>query len=236
MSLTPSPIDTQLTEARNAFAITFRRWAGQWSQPQLLKLAAGCFGIGHFHSSQISGYATGKLIHPSPKSLLVTGWLNLAIAAANAPNATARQALYDEGAPKLPGVLEPLWRGRSHMVDSNGTPLGPTECFEAFVGLRTLGTEGTPRITDATLPLATRALGRYLRTTLTAQGVDIIEDGPTIAAQHPLLHALVLGRYDGDAPTLTSALPELAAATHTTPDALWDVVDAAVSDGVAAVA
>ena len=63
-----------------------RKWkvfASQWSQPQLMKLAAAVLGESAIHSSQIHGFTSGKLRDPAPKVLLAIGQLNKAIAYAN---------------------------------------------------------------------------------------------------------------------------------------------------------
>ena len=144
------------------------RFARQWSQPALMKLAAATLGEAALHSSQIHGFTTGKLRDPAPKVLLAIGQLNAAIAAANGE---ADLPPYHPTCPKTQGEL---WQHKNYMKDAEGNPLDAIGCFEAFTGQIDLGVMGVRGATFApdTMPAVSKAVGKLIRMELAGRGID----------------------------------------------------------------
>jgi hypothetical protein len=159
-------LEEELEAGRRQWTLAWRRFAKQWTQPQLLKLADAVMGGRYLHSSQISGFATGKLREPAPKVFVVIGRLNLALA-------------NDE----LPPDVRELGEGKQVLKDKDRKPLDSVGCFRAFTGQIDLGL-GTPRIfTEGELTEANIRLGRLLRSELQRIGVNFIDELPKIVSQ-----------------------------------------------------
>ena len=144
----------------------FRVFASQWSQPQLMKLAAATLGENCLHSSQIHGFTTGKLRDPAPKVLMVIGELNAAIAKANGA---------DIDAMPIPQTLADLYKGKRWMTDADGLPLGPYEVFGAVTGMIDLGTDAAVDINKKNVDAVAKSLGKFLRLKLIERGVDFMD-------------------------------------------------------------
>ncbi len=183
-------LENDLEAGRRQWTVAWRRFARQWTQPQLLRLADSVLGGRYLHSSQISGFATGKLREPAPKVFVVIGRLNEALA---------------EGS--LPNELKDLWLGRQALKDKDGNPLDSVGCFRAFTGQLDLGFGQTRTIPEDQVHDASKRLGRFVRTELAKAGVDFIEELPAlVGSSGPLLQSVVLGN-PMSADDLLEALP-----------------------------
>ena len=191
----------------------WRTFAAQWSQPQLMKLASATLGEAALHSSQIHGFTTGKLRDPAPKVLLAIGQLNMAIAEMNGFTGPLQ-----EDQPSCPGTLDDLWLGKNHMVDADGHPLGPLECFAAFSGMIDLGLDirsGT--LSEESMPVVSKAVGKYLRFSLMDQGIDVMD----IPADKSVISRLIWGK-EVAAFELEGALEQIAEKAGVSADEVWD--------------
>ena len=144
----------QVAFGRQQWVRKWRVFASQFSQPQLMKLAASVLGEQAIHSSQIHGFSTGKLRDPAPKVLLSIGRLNLAIARSNGSDDAA------EGE-RCPGSLTELWSGKKWLTDEQGKPMGPYEVFGAVTGLIDLGTDNAVDIDPADQAAVSKSLGKF---------------------------------------------------------------------------
>ena len=147
------------------------RFARQWSQPALMKLAAATLGEAALHSSQIHGFTTGKLRDPAPKVLLAIGQLNAAIAAAN------DEADLPPHHPTCPKTLGELWQHKNYMKDAEGNPLDAIGCFEAFTGQIDLGVMGVrgASFSPEQMPAVSKAVGKLIRMELASKGIDFTD-------------------------------------------------------------
>jgi len=68
-------------------------------------------------SSQLTGFATGQLVDPTPKMLMPLGRFNLLLA---------------DGT--LPVAISTLWADKQPMVDTTGKSLAPAVMFLVFTG------------------------------------------------------------------------------------------------------
>ena len=196
----------------------WRTFAAQWSQPQLMKLAAATLGEAALHSSQIHGFSTGKLRDPAPKVLLAIGQLNLAIAAAN-------QGLkLPKDQPSCPMTMDDLWSPKKWMTDSKGEALGPLECFAAFTGMLDLGLDvRSGSLCEEVMPAVSKSIGKYLRFKLMEQGHDCMEIGMG-EAENPegaLLQRLIFNKTL-KVIELENAEQTIANACGVPVDQLWD--------------
>ena len=175
-----------------------RKWStfsGQWTQPQLMKLAMKTLGEKVLWSSQIQGWATGELRDASAKVIMAAGQLNVAIAAAN-----GAEVEMEEFAPRCPQEASDLWKNKHWMVGKEGLILGPVECFQAYSGLLDLGVDVRSGVLSRdTMPAVSKAVGRYLRFRMMREGIDFMEnewmdrpDQPTQAEM--LVQRLCMGK------------------------------------------
>ena len=170
-------LEEQLEEGRRQWTIAWRRFARQWTQPQLLKLADVVMGGRYLHSSQISGFATGKLREPGPKVFVTIGRLNQAL---------AKKEISPE--------QRELWQDKRYLVDKDGNALDAVGCFRAFTGELDLGFHKWRAIPEGGIEAANRRLGRFTRSQLANVGVDFIEDLPElIASSSDLVRSVLLG-------------------------------------------
>jgi hypothetical protein len=184
------PLDEELEAGRRQWTVAWRKFARQWTQPQLLKLTDSVMGGRYLHSSQISGFATGKLREPAPKVFVVIGRLNQALAQGS-----------------LPSELRDLWEGRQALKDKGGSPLDSVGCFRAFTGQLDLGFGQIRTIPEDQVDDANKRLGRFVRLELAKAGVDFIDELPElVASSSPLLQSVVLGT-SMSADDLLEALP-----------------------------
>ena len=200
-----------------------RRWrvfAGQFTQPQMMKLAFAVLGEQAIHSSQIHGFSTGKLRDPAPKVLLCIGLLNLAIARSNGCEEAG-------DGPKCPGSLSELWKDKRWLVDEKGLPMGPIEVLMAITGQIDLETDSQIQIDPEDQAAVSKSLGKYVRTKLMELGIDFM-DGEEMAELNkacPIAEELIFGK-EVDAVLLADHLPDIAEICSAAVD---EVVDFAIS-------
>jgi len=200
-------------------------------------LSAATLGCRAIHSSSINGWITGTLRDATPKLITAVGLFNEALARSNGV----------EGLPDgkvCPGALEGLWKGYQWMVDPEGRPLNPTSVFLAITGAIDLGLADSLRIPLERESEVLKALGRHLRLSLGAEGIDWMSDIKTLAAGQPFvacgddqlkggsrsLEALLLGKAI-PWEVVAAELPLLAGICHTHESALRGVVEDASYNG-----
>ena len=188
------------------------RFARQWSQPALMKLAAATLGEAALHSSQIHGFTTGKLRDPSPKLMMSLGELNLAIAKANGEAITSRYS--------CPGTLSKLWLGKTWLKDASGAPLGPQGVFEAITGMINLEVNLDRVISSQSESDVSQALGKALRMELAKQGIDWLGEIMTLKEQAPCIENLLMGK-EVRGSEIADQLEELAKVADMDADQLW---------------
>lgn len=217
-------LDEELEGGRQQWTVAWRRFARQWTQPQLLKLADSVMGGRYLHSSQISGFATGKLREPSPKVFVVIGRLNQALATGQLQSQflqAEQQSLWDE--------KESLWKDKKFLTDKEGNPLDAVGCFRAFTGELDLGLGTVRSIPDDQVDEANKRLGRYVRGQLAKAGVDFIEELPDLMSESGTFVQSVLLGQPMTADDLVESLPALesmlkARKLKVTADELWSVI------------
>ena len=205
-------LEAELEAGRQQWTVAWRRFARQWTQPQLLKLADSVMGGRYLHSSQISGFATGKLREPSPKVFVVIGRLNQALAHG-----------------QLPSDLQILWANKKVLADKDGTALDAVGCFRAFTGELDLGLGNVRSIPEDQVEKASKHLGRIVRGLLAKAGVDFIEELPDLIAESgDVVQSVLLGQAM-TADDLVESLPALEVMLKSrkvtiTADQLWDAI------------
>ena len=207
---------------RAQWTLKWKRFASQWSQPQLMKLAEAVLGEKALHSSQIHGFTTGKLRDPAPKVLMAVGQLNKAIAFAQ--GADAPMGEFDG---RCPETMSELWRGKAWMTAANGRVLGELECFAAFAGMLDLGVFGVARVgvlNDETMGEVSKQVGKVIRMRLMQQQVDFMD--PTWLETvdllpHDMVEKLIYGKKIS-AEQLETHLDALANLLEMDPVELWD--------------
>lgn len=214
----PNPNDT-IPAGRKELAVITRRFFSQAKQPKWLKLSQSLYlePEMHLHSSQISGFANGKLKDPSPKAFVALGHLNLSLVA------SLRGSFTYEGigdVPKLPEDLRYIWGGMTPMVDPEGQPLGPVELFEINCGFLKLGLVEGRTIPTEHEAAAAKAVGKALRLGLAAQGRDFLEELPALRAGSNLIEPLLMGKTVPGV-QLVDQLAALADAAGVDEDELW---------------
>lgn len=201
--------DRALDRGTRQWRAVWRRFASQWSQPELMKLAESVFPGGrHLHSSQISRFSSGNFRDPSPKLLLVIGTLNQTLAA---------------GA--LPEELRHLWDGREAIRGLDGQPLGPTEIFLAITGQLDLGVERERDIPFDAEPGVCRNLRRFLRQQQPSLDGEWPNAGDeTAACIHDLLKGKVVPGF-----RIVDNLQAMAEACGSNEEELWDLCGEAIA-------
>lgn len=219
---------------RAQWTLKWKRFARQWSQPQLMKLADAVLGEKAIHSSQIHGFTTGKLRDPAPKVLLSIGQLNEAIWFANnkeqwGKDKTASELRSDmpDRVYPIPETLAELWQGRQAMTDRDGVPLTPSRCFEAFTGLYDLGVFGQVRagvLNEETMGAVSKQLGKIVRRCLMEQGIDFMDPDWITSVDtvpHQLLEQVIYGKQL-TAHDMETHVDAIAALVEMDPVELWD--------------
>ena len=210
---------------RAQWTLKWKRFARQWSQPQLMKLADAVLGEKAIHSSQIHGFTTGKLRDPAPKVLLSIGQLNEAIWFAN--NKSEFGGVMPDRVYPIPETLAELWQGRQAMTDRDGVPLTPSRCFEAFTGLYDLGVFGQVRagvLNEETMGAVSKQLGKIVRRCLMEQGVDFMDPDWLTSVDtvpHQLLEQVIYGKQL-TAHDMETHVDAIAALVEMDPVELWD--------------
>ncbi len=205
---------------RQQWTRKWRVFAGQFSQPQLMKLAFSVLREQAVHSSQIHGFSSGKLRDPAPKVVLAIGILNLAIARSNG----CKEA--GDG-PTCPGALTPLWKDKKWLVDDQGLPMGPVEVFLTLTGQIDLNTDGDVDISPEDQAAVSKSLGKYARTKLIEMGIDFMDSAEMEQLKDtcPIIEELIYNK-EVDAAQLNVSLADLALACEVTVD---EVVDFAIN-------
>jgi hypothetical protein len=126
----------ELESGRDAFAHLIRVWHERngWSQ-RVLPALAERLELGRVHNSQLSNLRNRKLASPGPELFVALGRINQLLAAqrAAALGPPLEQRLED-----AQELLQALRHSALPLVGDDGTPLGPAQLFEIFVGLRPL--------------------------------------------------------------------------------------------------
>ena len=133
----------ELESGRDAFGHLIKVWHERngWSQ-RVLPALAERLDLGRVHNSQLSNLRNRKLASPGPELFVALGRINQLLAAeaetlgAMGPaghglSAALRQQLVDQ-----PELLAALEASALALHADDGTPLGPAQLFEIFVGLR----------------------------------------------------------------------------------------------------
>jgi len=155
-----------------------------------MKLAALVLGEGCLHSSQIHGFATGKLKEPGPKVLMVVGYLNLAIAARNEDMDARKRSQYS-----APKARADLWLGKSWLKDIEGRALGPAEVFLAFTGILDLGCQAEVGLKSEDMEAVSKSLGKFVRRALINLGEDFMDEDVINSWDQPdFMNKLVYGK------------------------------------------
>ena len=209
---TDRTLDETMLFGREQWQAVWKAWARQWSQPELIKLAEQTLKCRCIHSSQIHGFATGKLRDPAPKLLVAIGQLNLAMARSQGKKVK-------EKGPKCPGTLRHLWETADLLTNLDGV-MGPLEVFSAVAGLTDLGVDTSREIPLELEPEVTKALGKHLRMAFAAAGVDWMEEIVELRATCKSMEPLLMGKKLGGA-QLIKDLPAIAEAVATSEEDLW---------------
>ncbi len=126
---------SELEAGRDAFGHLIKVWHERngWSQ-RVLPALADALELGRVHNSQLSNLRNRKLASPGPELFVALGRINQFLAAEVAGSglsAALRQQLADQ-----PDLLTALNGSALALRADDGTPLGPAQLFEIFVGLR----------------------------------------------------------------------------------------------------
>lgn len=207
-------VDESIAFGRETWQMLWRSFSRQWSQPALIKLAAGTLKVRALHSSQIFGWNTGKLKDPSPKLCLAVGQLNLAIARSNG---------VDVDAPRCPGELEKLWKGKEWIKNPDGSPMGPADVVMTIMGLVDHHIDMSRQIPKQQEEEVCRALAKDLRLTLAKDGIDWLSDIARLAKFSPIAEDTLTGKtIPGD--LLNRELNNLGKMVNKSGDELWSVI------------
>ena len=129
----------ELESGREAFGHLIRVWHERngWSQ-RVLPALAERLDLGRVHNSQLSMLRNHKLLSPGPELFMTLGRLNGLLAEqgggqGQGPGIGAALASQLQDQAEL---LAPLQASALALRADDGQPLGPTELFEIFVGLR----------------------------------------------------------------------------------------------------
>jgi hypothetical protein len=165
-------------------------FASQWTQPQLMKLADLALGEPCLHSSQIHGFRTGKLKEPGPKVLMVIGYVNLVIAAANKDEEAMATCPYT-----LPATASRLFFGKNWMKTPEGKALGPLEVFQAFCGILDLQCDGDLQVEESEMEAVSKAVGKFVRKKLINANIDFMDNDVVSKWNQPaLMERLIYGK------------------------------------------
>ena len=126
---------SELEAGRDAFGHLIKVWHERngWSQ-RVLPALADRLELGRVHNSQLSNLRNRKLGSPGPELFVALGRINqlLAQGTAGLSHDLAEQ-LADQ-----PELLAALQASALPLLADDGSPLGPAQLFEIFVGLRPL--------------------------------------------------------------------------------------------------
>ena len=209
---TDRTLDETMLYGREQWQAVWKAWARQWSQPELIKLAEQTLKCRCIHSSQIHGFATGKLRDPAPKLLVAIGQLNLAIARSQGKKVK-------EKGPKCPGTLKKLWE-HADLLTSPAGVMGPVEVFSAVAGLIDLGIDTSREIPVEMEQEVAKALGKHLRMAFATGGIDWMEELPELRGMCKSMEPLLMGKKVVGA-QLIKDLPAIAEAVATSEEDLW---------------
>ncbi|MEB3264324.1 MAG: hypothetical protein VKJ66_08145, partial [Synechococcus sp.] len=169
------------------------------------------------HSSQLSGWRYGTLRDPGPKSILAVGQFNLALARSNGWQPPPSLA---ESVGSFSGNTRPLWEGKWHMT-YQGEPLGPSEVFQALVGLIDLEDAPPWSISDEMAPAVRQAMSPLARKLLSDADIDWFGQIEQLERLHKAFKPVLLGTGQATGEELTELFPVLAEQAQITPEELW---------------
>ena len=127
----------ELEAGRDAFGHLIRVWHERngWSQ-RVLPALADALELGRVHNSQLSNLRNRKLASPGPELFVALGRMNQRLAASD--EAAELPAEIADRLAEQPEQLAALQASALPLLADDGTPLGPAQLFEIFVGLRPL--------------------------------------------------------------------------------------------------
>lgn len=165
----PENIEEQFEEGVRNFAKLFSRWMdlNEWSHGVMTNLARCALGgASWLHSSQLSGFRSGKLKSPGPRSLMGCERLNFYL------HRYKTQKLL------IPGTASSNFYSDPYVITENGQPPSLGWWIEVFCGYH-IPTDIDLHRTQFTEERAsefTKYYGRIMRKLLAARGYDLIED------------------------------------------------------------
>ena len=174
---------TQIDDLFEQGAVVYGRWFGKtldrngWSHPNIVKLSKRVLGKdkGYVHSSQISALRTGTLKSPGPRSFANMVYLFHAID-------DYQKGIERADAPDFTG-LERLIDNAVVMRDDEGHPASIGYHFEVFCGWRQPpATEAELTFTLEDAETISKNAGKYVRSMLVAERMDLIDDLPKLQA------------------------------------------------------
>ena len=216
------PLLSALERGSLQFFAAFRAFSSQFTQTQLIKLAEAHLGTRAFHSSQIGGFNKGVLNEPGPKVFMALGALNIALARSiGHPEELIEQRPELPYSPTLPGGLGYCWEHRLPLLDSEGIAMGPVGLFEAFCGLRELGTSNGRHLAAGEHAAASKALGAFLRGHYARHNIDWFSSLDALSADCPIVRPLLLDQFvPGE--QLLQDLDQIGDSVGLSGNALWD--------------
>lgn len=217
-----APLLTALERGNTQFPRSFRAFSSQFTQTELMKLATEYLGTKAIHSSTIGGFRDGRLMEPSPKSLMALGYVNLAIARCfGHPEDLIDPEPMVSYPPTLPHHMKSIWENKMPMVDAKGVALGPSGMFEAFTGLRDLSSDEKRHLPEEDATEASAVLGRYLRSHFAKHDIDWYANLKQLAYDCPTIEPLLLNKpVPGD--RLLCDLDKLGDMLGLSGDVLWE--------------
>lgn len=216
------PLLGALERGNIQFFAAFRCFSRQFTQTQLIKLAEAHLGTRAFHSSQIGGFNKGFLVEPAPKVFLALGAVNIALARSiGHPEELIEQCPQLPYPRTLPGAMHYCWNDRIPLLDANNVAMGPVGLFEAFCGLRELGSDLGRLLAPEAHIEASKLIGAFLRAHYARHNIDWFSNLDEISATCPTVRPLVLDQFvPGE--ELLQNLDQIGNAIGLNGSALWE--------------
>ena len=145
----------ELEAGRDAFGSLIKAWHERngWSQ-RVLPALAERLQLGRVHNSQLSNLRNRKLTAPGPELFVALGRINQWLAEPQLAERLSAE-LGDQ-----PELLAALQASALPLLADDGTPLGPAELFQIFVGLLPLPGAFDLRIGDTEAGALSAALAQ----------------------------------------------------------------------------
>ena len=175
-----------LAFGKKQHSLIFRPFSKQWSQPELILLARVILETNALHSSQIDGIQKETLRDPSPKLLVALGLVNLALARTLGVDVAKGK--------KIPAQYKHLYENKEYMRNADGTPMGPTDMFNAFSGLIDLGISNARTIPVRKEKAVSKALGKYMRIALAKLDIDYISESMELKKKSKTIDKLIYNK------------------------------------------